>query len=224
MTALDLADAAGSPVRRRLRRPATVPGRRTLRRIGPHAALDHVQQRRHRGARQFGPRLQLCRLPDHVAHGPPGHLAADVARHAVQVAAGHARHAGDLDLAVGPEPGRGGTDPLLPRRRRHHGGAGERRRIAAGPGRRLEHAAARRQRAERGRDQEFYHEPGGRCAPGGRMAERPRTESRPGRPARRPARRIPSRLVGRASRCWPRPATSWWSAAASASRSRWKRP
>jgi glucosamine--fructose-6-phosphate aminotransferase (isomerizing) len=75
---------------------------------------------------------------------------------------------------------------------------------------------------ERGRDQELHHQPGGRRAPGGRMAGRP--ELLAGLAALPDALRAPPRPTGRPpSRCWRRPATSWWSAAASASRSRWNR-
>ena len=58
-----------------------------------------------RRARQLRSRRALLRLPDHGAAGPPRHVAADVAGHAVPVAAGTRDGLAIAILAIGPEPG-----------------------------------------------------------------------------------------------------------------------
>src|SRR5450830_1046981 len=188
-----------------MRRAATGARWRPLRGTGPQAEEHFLRHGAHRRARQLGPCVELHRLPDHGAPGPRGGIAADVAGHLEQVALDDARYAHHRRFAIGPEPGRGGTDPLLPRRRRHHGGPRQRYRLAAGPRGRMGNAAARGQGAERGRDEELHHVAGGRRAHGGAVAERSGTAGRAGRPARGAARGRPGRLVARAGSAHARP-------------------
>jgi hypothetical protein len=102
-------------------RPRTADFGAFLRARPPQLAAD-------RGARQLRPRRPLHGLPDHGAHGPAGHVAADVADHAVPVADRLRRPGLAGVLAVGPEPRPGRADALLPRRRRLHRGLRQRRR------------------------------------------------------------------------------------------------